>query len=116
PVKVVDEHAVFGGVGAVAHHLEGAEVRGHERQAGDPTRDRAPREEEILAGFHPPAKGEADSQHEHEIDGDNRVVNKMRMHSLPPIGAFLSHGIPKVNVRLRAVVSSYERSAAILAA
>ena len=48
-----------------------------------------------------PAQGEADSEHEDEIDGDNRVINKMRVHSLLPVRAYLSHGTGKVNVRLR---------------
>ena len=36
PVPMIRPHAIFGAVGGVPHHFQGAEVRGHERDAGDP--------------------------------------------------------------------------------
>ena len=71
--------AVFGARRAHADHFLGAQVGADESEAADPGRERAAGLEEVLAGFHVALEGEADSQHEHEVEQHDQPVNASKV-------------------------------------
>ena len=64
PVEVHGRDAVLGAVRGHAEDLDRAEVRGDERQPGDPGRQRAAGEQEVLAGGDRPAGHHPDPDHD----------------------------------------------------
>ena len=79
PVVVDRRDAVLGAVGAHAEHLDRAEVRGDEGEAGDPGGQRAAREEVVEARLDVALGGEADAEHDHEVRQQDRVVEPVRI-------------------------------------
>jgi hypothetical protein len=79
PEVVHRRHAELGPVGRHADDLDGAQVGGDEREAGDPGRQRAAGEEEVQAVGDPPAGGEPDSQDDGEVGRDERIVDEVRV-------------------------------------
>ena len=100
PVEVDRRDAVLGTVCSHAEDLDGAEVRRDEGQAGDPGRQRASREQEVLAGRHGSAGEEADGHHEREVDEKDAVVEEVDVQ--PGHGAPLRrlHSEPRVTLDL----------------
>ena len=74
PVPVHGVDAVLRAVGGHAEDLGGAQVGGDERQTGHPGGQRTPGEEEVEAGLHRAAGGEADAEDDDEVDRQDRVV------------------------------------------
>ncbi len=75
PVVVHRRDAELGTVGRHAHDLDGAEVRGDERQSGHPRGERATGEEEVEAAGDRSASHQADADDEHEVDRHQEVVD-----------------------------------------
>lgn len=74
PEVVHRREADLGTVGRHAHDLDRAEVRGDERQAGDPGGQRAPGQEEVDRVRHRAACHDADAEDEGEVDRHQQVV------------------------------------------
>jgi hypothetical protein len=79
PVEVHAGDAVLGAVRGLSEQLERAEVRGDERDAGDPRRQRAAGEEVVEAGLDLALRAEADPEDDDEVDEDDRVVDRVRV-------------------------------------
>ena len=75
PVEVAGDDAVLGAGGAHADDFLGAEVGGDEGEAADPGGNGASGEEEVVAGAHVALEGEADAQHEDEVDQHDEPVD-----------------------------------------
>ena len=81
PVVVNGRDAVLGAVGGLAEDLERAQVRGDERQARDPCRQRAPGQEEVEIGLDRQPGDEPDAEHHREVDRDDHVIDRAGMQS-----------------------------------
>ena len=81
PVVVQGRQTVLRTVGGHPDQFDGAQVGGDERQAGHPRGQRPAGEEEVEAGRHRPPGDETDSQHEDEIDDQDRVVHRSRVQA-----------------------------------
>jgi hypothetical protein len=89
PVVMHRRHAVLSAVGGLPEDLERAQVGGDEGQPRDPGRQRAPGKEEVQVGFDRDPGHEPDSENDHEVDGQNRVIDSARMELQHPL-TFLS--------------------------
>ena len=78
PVVVHGGDAVLGAVGGLSQDLERAQVGGDEREAGDPRRQRATRQEEVEVGLDGQARDEPDPQDDHEVDREDHIVDRRR--------------------------------------
>ena len=102
PVVVHGRDPVLGAVGGHADDLGGAEVGGDESEAGDPRGERAPGEQEVRAGPDGASCEDADAQHDHEVDRQERVVQPSRVQAQhrDPLPSRCSGNVP-VNVIVR---------------
>ena len=88
PVVVDRRDAVLGAVGPHAEHLDRAEVRRDEREAGDPRGQRAAREEVVEARPDVALRREADAEDDDEVRQQDRVVEPVRVEPHILHGAF----------------------------
>ncbi|MCO5546639.1 hypothetical protein L7F22_000072 [Adiantum nelumboides] len=86
PVVVHGRDAVLRPVGDHADELDGAEVGRDERQPGDPRRHRPAGQQEVQAGGHRASCREADPEHEDEVEGDQQVVDQVRVEAQDLLG------------------------------
>ena len=77
PVEVHGRDAVLRAVGRIAQYLDGTEVGRDERQPGDPARQRAATEEEVLARGHCSPSRQPDADDDDEIADQQRVVERI---------------------------------------
>jgi hypothetical protein len=67
--------AVLGAVGGLAEDFERAQIRGDERQTGDPRRKRSPGQEEVEIRLDRQPGDEPDAEHHREVNRDDHVVD-----------------------------------------
>jgi hypothetical protein len=90
-------HAVLGAVGGHPEDLERTEVRGDEREPGDPGGQRTARQEEIEVRLDEAASQEPHSEDRHEVERDDHVVERARVdpqHCAPLPGLRRTAGLP----------------------
>ena len=100
PVVVDRVDAELGAVGGHAEDLERAQVRGDEREAGDPRGQRAAREEVVEARLDVALRREPDAEDGDEVDRQDQVVDEIRIQ--PDLGLRKHHGprpLPRVTKR-----------------
>ena len=108
PVVVDRRDAVLRAVGRHPDHLERAEVRGDERQAGDPGRQRAAGQEVVQARADVALGREPDAEHDGEVRRQDRVVDEVGVQPEVDHGKPLG-GLPKSDPRLSAMPRVLQR-------